>query len=125
MIKMASFQQPRARAVQPEGDFSLFHIGGRILDHYCQTNGDVPPPELLSFYLAYRASVRAKVQAFMSPTARSRGRLADQPVRPYLQLADRYAAEIGPPLLLVVCGFTGVGKSTLAQVLSMRCTWNY
>jgi predicted kinase len=36
----------------------------------------------------------------------------------YLALADDYARQIGPPLLVVVRGLMGTGKSTLARALA-------
>jgi predicted kinase len=94
-------------------------IGGQILDRYCRTSCDIPPKKLLSFYMCYRACVRAKVQAIRagqvnSATQQRPLRLAAQQ---YLQLADEYARELGPPLLLIVRGLMGTGKSTLATAL--------
>jgi predicted kinase len=69
--------------------------------------------------MCYRACVRAKVQAIRagqvsSSTQQRPLRLAAQQ---YLQLADEYARELGPPLLLIVRGLMGTGKSTLASAL--------
>lgn len=35
-------------------------------------------------------------------------------------LADRYARELGPPSLMIVCGLMGSGKTTLATALADR-----
>jgi len=94
-------------------------VGGRVLEQYCETTGDEPSPELLSFYMGYRACVRAKVHALrarqLSHDDRSQ---AIEAANKYLQLADRYAAEVGPPVVLIVRGLTGSGKSTLAAALA-------
>jgi len=91
-------------------------VGTRILEHYTRTSSDEPPDDLRSFYICYRACVRAKVQALRASQVSSDERdvmLAG--AEAYLQLADRYADKLAPPLLLVVRGLTGVGKSTLSE----------
>ncbi|HVU87971.1 MAG TPA: hypothetical protein VHD36_11670, partial [Pirellulales bacterium] len=78
--------------------------------------GDAPPAQLLHFYQAYRACVRAKVAALrakqLSGDARTEARreMAD-----YLRLADEYGRDFSRPLLVVVSGLMGSGKSTLAR----------
>ncbi len=94
-------------------------VGGRILDQYCQSSGDRPPAALLSFYMCYRASVRAKVSLLRGaqlPDGERDATLAT--AEAYLALADRFAAELGPPLLIVIRGPSGAGKSALATALS-------
>ncbi len=94
-------------------------VGGRILQRYCEVSGDTPPPELVPFYNCYRACVRAKVHALRAQQVESGARGADrQAALAYLRLADRYADELGPPLLLIVRGLSGTGKSTLAAALA-------
>jgi hypothetical protein len=39
-------------------------------------------------------------------------------MRQYIDLADQYAARLGPPMLLIVGGLMGTGKSTLAARLA-------
>jgi aminoglycoside phosphotransferase family enzyme/predicted kinase len=75
---------------------------------------------LLPLYKCYRATVRAKVELI-------RSRQADCPVderviareraRGYLELARTYTETSSPQGLVVVCGLSGTGKSTLAQAL--------
>ncbi len=90
-----------------------------IFEQYMEQSGDVPPHSLLAFYRIYRACVRAKVSALRAEqlTGESRGQqlaLAGK----YLALADQYSRSLGPPLLIVVRGLPGTGKSTIAQQIS-------
>lgn len=96
------------------------HVGQRVLQAYQQASGDAPPAPLLSFYKSYRACVRAKVAALREeqlPPASAEAR-APRAAERYLQLADAYLADQQRPLLLVVGGLSGTGKSTLARALA-------
>jgi aminoglycoside phosphotransferase family enzyme/predicted kinase len=94
-------------------------IGKLVLEKYQRTCGDEIPPRLLAFYRAYRACVRAKVALFRSQQqAQNESQQTDKLIQEYLDLADHYAAELGPPLLLIVGGLMGTGKSTLAAKLA-------
>ncbi|MGH7964259.1 MAG: AAA family ATPase, partial [Candidatus Binatia bacterium] len=78
---------------------------------------------LLPFYQCYRAYVRVKVESLksrepeVSPEARERARV--QACRAF-RLASRYAGDMPPPALVIVCGRIGTGKSTVARRLSER-----
>lgn len=90
-----------------------------IFDRYFAQSGDSPPQQLIDFYRIYRACVRAKVSALRAEQLAGDAReqlLASS--RKYLDLADRYARELGPPLLVLVRGLPGTGKSTIAQAIS-------
>jgi aminoglycoside phosphotransferase family enzyme/predicted kinase len=94
-------------------------VGRRVIDAYLLGSGDNPPAALLSFYKCYRACVRAKVQGLRSeqlPAEERSGSLGA--AAQYLELAARYAEDLGPPPLLVVRGLSGTGKSTLASALA-------
>jgi aminoglycoside phosphotransferase family enzyme/predicted kinase len=94
-------------------------VGDLVLETYQRTSGDEIPPRLLAFYRAYRACVRAKVALFRSQQQATTGtQCVDGLIREYLDLADRYTKELGPPLLLIVGGLMGTGKSTLAVKLA-------
>jgi len=100
-------------------------LGEAVLKRYFKLSADRPPRVLVPFYKAYRASVRAKVsalretQAMYDASAACRDTAARQHgnAEMYLDLADRYAAHIGRPLMIVVCGVSGTGKTTIAQEL--------
>jgi aminoglycoside phosphotransferase family enzyme/predicted kinase len=94
-------------------------LGKTVIAEYQKVRGDYIPDSLLSFYLCYRALVRAKVaiireQQQANDTVSSSAAL----VRQYIDLADRCAKQLGPPMLLIVGGLMGSGKSTLAENLA-------
>jgi aminoglycoside phosphotransferase family enzyme/predicted kinase len=81
---------------------------------------------LLDFYKCYRACVRAKVAAIKSEeaevsTAEREGSRADA-VR-FFQFALAYAVAGSEPLVLVVMGRVGTGKSTVAQRVGDALGW--
>jgi aminoglycoside phosphotransferase family enzyme/predicted kinase len=94
-------------------------VGDAIIKHYRERSGDQPGAELLSFYKCYRACVRAKVWALRAEQLDGDARqTALESAARYLRLADRYRAQLGSPLMLVVRGLTGTGKSTLAAAVA-------
>ena len=94
-------------------------IGDRLLEAYGESSGDFPPPPLLAFYKTYRACVRAKVAALRAAQLQgSARRSAARLVPQYLNWADHHSAMLGPPSVLVVCGLSGTGKTTLAAELT-------
>jgi aminoglycoside phosphotransferase family enzyme/predicted kinase len=94
-------------------------VGETVLAQYERVSKDEVPEPLLAFYGGYRAFVRAKVallrdqqlEAKVSPAATGL-------IRQYFDLADSYADKLGPPVVLIVGGLMGTGKSTLAAKLS-------
>lgn len=94
-------------------------LGNRIMATCEQICGDVVPAQLSAFYRCYRACVRAKV-ALLRARQQPNAVRNDTQFNQYLHLADIHAAELGPPMLLVVGGLTGSGKSTLAAELSRQ-----
>lgn len=93
-------------------------VGEQIIDHYLKASGDHCPAGMLEFYMTYRACVRTKVcllQAHKSDERRYE--LISQAAR-YLSIADKTSSNIGSPLLIVVRGLAGVGKTTLARHLA-------
>jgi aminoglycoside phosphotransferase family enzyme len=94
-------------------------LGWRFLDGYLQESGDFAGLALLRFYQVYRAMVRAKVAAIRASQpeidASERKELHAE-VERYLQLALRYTRPASPQLILTH-GFSGSGKSSVAQRL--------
>ncbi len=92
--------------------------GRQIVETCCQATHDDLPPLLLDFYKGYRAVVRARatVEQAAGRSAAEHDR-ADEPAADYLRLACRYLGPLGVPVLLVVGGLMGTGKSTLAASL--------
>jgi aminoglycoside phosphotransferase family enzyme/predicted kinase len=96
-------------------------LAHEFTDSYMAASGDEALAELLPFYSCYRACVRGKVLAFQ----------LDEPEVPAVQkeaacrrsnalfhLAARYAGGPTTPLLVMIGGVMGTGKSTLAAGLS-------
>jgi predicted kinase len=96
-------------------------VGQAIFERYSRASNDLAPPELLSFYKAYRASVRCKVAALRAAEHAGAQRTADRrEAEEYLKLADGYVAQLPKPPLVIVRGISGSGKSTLAALLAQR-----
>lgn len=81
-----------------------------LIDSYRQAGGDPGNDSLVWFFAAYRAWVRIKL-AYLN----------DGPAEPLLALQRRLRWHARRPLLLVVCGVSASGKSTVARELQSRC----
>ena len=94
-------------------------LGAALLAGYRRRSGDTAPEDLVSFYKSYRACIRAKVELLRAGQQTDEvAARSSQRGRRYLQLASGYTSAFHRPLLLVVCGATGTGKSTLAAALA-------
>jgi len=82
----------------------------RLLNALLEASGDYDGVAVLRFYLVYRALVRAKV-------ARLRG--SQDGFRLYLGLAESLAGS-APPLLVLMHGRAGSGKTTVSQAALER-----
>jgi len=93
-----------------------------LLQAWAETSGDWTGLPLLPYYEAYRALVRAKVDALralqLEPGAAARA-AAVADCRRYLDWAS---ARVRPrrPAMLVTCGLSGSGKTWLARPLAER-----
>ncbi|MCB0310115.1 MAG: AAA family ATPase [Bdellovibrionales bacterium] len=77
--------------------------------------------KILPLFKHYRALVRAKVNYFRAsqlPTTSKEHSACLVQVKKLLSLASRYAFAKIDPLIIIVCGLMGTGKSTLANLLS-------
>ena len=93
-------------------------VGQTLFEAYARASKDIPPVRLLAFYKAYRACVRAKVNALRSQQeATPQAAFSLESEREYLVLAENYVRDLGPRLLILVGGLMGTGKSTLASQL--------
>lgn len=87
------------------------------LDGWLTASGDVDALNVLAFYEVYRACVRAKVAAIRLAQSSAEPQPADaQALERYLAAAARAAAP-PRPLLIVMTGLSGSGKSWLAGQL--------
>jgi aminoglycoside phosphotransferase family enzyme/predicted kinase len=92
-----------------------------FVEAYLDASGDRDIRGLLGFYKCYRACVRAKVEGFKSDDpyiGAAEKAVAESAARLYWQLAARYARS--RPLLVIMTGLMGTGKSTLAERLARQ-----
>jgi aminoglycoside phosphotransferase family enzyme/predicted kinase len=93
---------------------------------YVRATGDNTLQELLPFYQCYRACVRGKVQAFLlddREISAEQHAKAEQQARTLFALADHYAHAPVQPIVLMIGGVMGTGKSTLAHALQQTLGW--
>ena len=93
-------------------------LSRRLVSQYLELTGDYQGLELLNFYKAYRALVRAKVALFGMPADADpvqRGTILRQ-YRNYANLAESYST-IPSSFLVTTHGVSAVGKSQVAMRL--------
>ena len=96
-------------------------LAWRMLGGYLEAGGDYDGVALLRYYAVYRALVRAKVallrtqQPDAPPIARVRSQAG---FAQYLALAEALVEAPPRPLLVVMTGLSGSGKSTVARELA-------
>lgn len=93
-------------------------LSDAFADAYARISGDGDIPALMPFYKCYRAVVRGKVEGFKlgDPMIPEEDReRAKWLARTYFELARSYATGRGH--LVIMCGLTGSGKSTVAEGL--------
>lgn len=101
--------------------FGRAELGRRFIFEYTRRTGDVEVKSLLNFYKCYRAYVRGKVASFKSGdplVSASERQESGQIAQGYFDLAAAYTRK--RPLLVVMAGMAGSGKTTVANVLSQR-----
>jgi aminoglycoside phosphotransferase family enzyme len=85
-------------------------LANRFLSDWLDASGDTTAPEVLPFFAAYRALVRAKIAAIRSAQAGADARAALAEARAYLALALAIA-EPPAPQLVITHGLSGSGKT--------------
>ncbi len=96
-------------------------FGDRFAESYCRYACDPEVKVLLNFYKCYYAYVRGKVTSFRSDdeaVAAGERWEAGQTASRYFDLAYRYAARPEKPVVVVMTGLMGTGKSVLAGNLA-------
>jgi predicted kinase len=94
-------------------------VGPRLFRAYRERSGDQPAAVLLDFYKSYRACIRAKVAALRADQLEGQSQeAAKREAQKHLSLADTYVAPWLRPLVLVVGGLAGTGKTTLATAVA-------
>ena len=110
-------------------DFDLHgrpDLARRLVEQVAEPLGDPELDALIAFYKCYRAYVRGKVEGMQarddgrSPTERAQSQR--RAVRHY-QWALRYAIAGERPLVVIVFGRSGTGKSTQATALADATGW--
>lgn len=94
-----------------------------FVEAYCRHAADPEVRTLLNFFRCYYAYVRGKVVGFRindPAIGEKERREARETAARYFDLAFTYAARPERPVLVLMSGLTGTGKSVLAQGLSRR-----
>lgn len=92
-----------------------------FVHRYQKLAHDPDLPEVLPFYAYYSACVRGKVEAFLLdiPSVSDKDkRAAAKRAQAYFRLACQYAETLPPAMLVITCGLSGTGKSTVAKELA-------
>ena len=99
-------------------DRGLKSLARRFISQYLELTGDYQGLEVLNFYKAYRALVRAKVALFSMPSEASPVQRATtlRQYRNYANLAESYSV-IPSRFLAITHGVSAVGKSHVAMRL--------
>ena len=99
-------------------------LGNLFLQNAAREFGDPGLQDVANFYKCYRAFVRGKVETIqtISVEASTSPEHAKRAIR-YFRLALRYAVSGSQPLVLVVMGRVGTGKSTVAKQLGNELDW--
>ncbi|TCS35764.1 hypothetical protein EDC30_10963 [Paucimonas lemoignei] len=94
-------------------------LAARLLNRYLEAGGDYADLEVLRYYLVLRALVRCKVHLLRmqevpadSPEHAANGRR----MQAYLAYASAWS-QSGHPVILIMHGFSGSGKSTVAAAI--------
>jgi uncharacterized protein len=99
-------------------------LGNMFLRNAARELGDAGMLKIGNFYKCYRAFVRGKVESIQAREKETTNpqEHEQQAVR-YFRLALRYAIAGSEPLILVVMGRVGTGKSTMAKRLASELDW--
>lgn len=90
-------------------------LANRFLNAYLEITGDYDGLSVLSFYLCYRAMVRAKVDALrIQQMTDDTKTTALVEFDSYIELALRYT-KVKTPKLIIMRGLSASGKSTVSQ----------
>ncbi len=98
-------------------------LSRRLLNRYVQRTGDRQMLTLIPFYCCYRAFVRGKVLSMRlrdpNLSAGARRQLLER-ARRFFWLALSFSWQMAPPVLILMAGLMGSGKSRLAGELRAR-----
>ncbi|MEO6198050.1 MAG: AAA family ATPase, partial [Dehalococcoidia bacterium] len=98
-------------------------LADAFVSRYKALANDQDLGEVLPYYGAYNACVRGKVESFLldlPEVPEKEKRAAAKRARRYFELAVEYAKSLPPAYLVITCGLSGSGKSTVAAKLSQK-----
>ncbi|MBK5220506.1 MAG: AAA family ATPase [Thermoleophilia bacterium] len=98
----------------------------KLIDAYRLAGGDPGDDRLLFFFAAYRAWVRAVVacERVLELDIGDRGCAEKEAeARDLVELGHRFAWHARGPMLLLICGVSATGKTTLAERLAEASGW--
>jgi uncharacterized protein len=106
-------------------DFEGKHeLGNLFLRNAASAFRDAPMLKLANFYKCYRAFVRGKVESIQANSQQpAQSEEHTKRAARYFRLALRYATSGSEPLLLVIMGRIGTGKTTVARQLASELDW--
>jgi predicted kinase len=97
-------------------DHGLSGLSMRLLNAYLEHTGDFQGLQVLRFYQAYRAMVRAKVESLRLSQLDALDEQGVEALETYIRLATHYTAS-PRPRLLIAHGLSGSGKTYVSQQL--------
>src|SRR5213592_1093631 len=99
-------------------------LGNLFLRRAARELGDAGMLKVANFYKCYRAFVRGKVESIQATEKETTNRQEhEKQAARYFRLALRYAIASSEPLVIVVMGRVGTGKSTIAKRLAGELDW--
>jgi len=99
-------------------------MGNLFLRNAARELGDAGMLQVANFYKCYRAFVRGKVESIQATEKETANpQEHEEEATCYFQLALWYAITGSEPLILVVMGGVGTGKSTIARRLASELDW--
>ena len=102
-----------------KGQISLARV---VLNQYLEVSGDYQIVALIDHYLVYRAMVRAKVYCIQQSANKEINGQMDTLTK-YIELAEKFRADVRSPRLMITCGFSGSGKTWVsAQLIELSET---
>ena len=100
-------------------------LGNLFLRRAARELGDAGMLKVANFYKCYRAFVRGKVESIQATEKETANpQEHEEEATCYFQLALWYAITGSDPLILVVMGGVGTGKSTIAKRLASELDWS-
>jgi uncharacterized protein len=99
-------------------------LGNLLLRNAARELDDAEMLRVANLYKCYRAFVRGKVETIQATEKETRNpQEHERQAARYFRLALRYAIAGSEPLVLVVMGGVGTGKSTIAKRLASELNW--